>query len=49
MSDYIFFGEAFRWSPESIDRFPWSMRKELKEIWTDIVKQRAEELKKLNR
>jgi len=45
MADYIFFGEAFRWQPSEIDRFPWSMRKEIKETYTEIKKKQADEIK----
>lgn len=46
MADYVFFGEAFRWPPESVDKLDWSFRKEMKEIYIEIKRKQAEELKR---
>jgi hypothetical protein len=45
MADHIFFGEHFRWSPDNVNGLSWSYRKELKEIYTEILKSRAEQMK----
>lgn len=43
MVDYLFFGEAFGWVPESIDKLNWSLRKEMKEIYIEVKKKQADE------
>jgi hypothetical protein len=45
MIDYLFFGEAFGWVPESVDKLRWSMRKEMKEVFLEVRKKQAEEMK----
>lgn len=45
MVDYLFFGEAFGWEPESVDKLNWSLRKEMKEIYIEEMKRRNEEIK----
>lgn len=45
MSDYIFFGEAFRWSPTEIDRLGWLFRKEMKELYIEVKKKQIAEMK----
>lgn len=45
MSDYVFFGEAFRWSPTEIDRLGWLFRKEMKDLYIDAKKKQIDELK----
>ena len=45
MVDYLFFGEAFGWGPESVDKLNWSMRKEMKELYIEVRKKQNEEIK----
>jgi hypothetical protein len=41
MADYLFFGEAFGWVPESVDRLGWSFRKEMRETFIEHKKSQA--------
>lgn len=45
MIDYLFFGEAFSWVPESVDKLKWSMRKEMKEMYIEVKKKQADEIR----
>ena len=38
MADYLFFGEAFGWTPESINKLGWSFRKEMRETYAEYKK-----------
>lgn len=38
MADYVFFGEAFGWEPESINKLGWSFRKEMRETYVEVKK-----------
>ena len=35
MSDYVFFGQVFRWQPSEVDNMGWSTRKEIKQSYLD--------------
>lgn len=41
MSDYIFFGQTFRWQPSEVDNMGWSVRKEIKQGYLDYHQNEA--------
>lgn len=39
LSDYAFFGKAFHWPPDGIEKLTWSHRKRLKQAYMDYMAQ----------